>query len=138
MCGAPDYTRAVQRRLPVEERLRDIASHVSDLLLSEDAVRMFRACVADAQQRSKISTMYWRAGPSQILMHLEAYLAEQHRRGRLNIDNADFAAQHFVAMLKGKSYLERVLALEDTESEHLAPDYLNACIEAFLRAYGVE
>ncbi|WP_101759816.1 TetR/AcrR family transcriptional regulator [Oceanicoccus sp. KOV_DT_Chl] len=120
---------------PVEQVLLELATHFTDLLLSEQAIRLHRICVASTDQRSTIAELFWSAGPVKLKARLSHYLKQQVERGTLSIPNIDFAAQQLIFMLKGEYHHRRIFGLSDGKPEAELPAYLQSCVTLFLSAY---
>ncbi|MCP4467967.1 MAG: TetR/AcrR family transcriptional regulator [Halieaceae bacterium] len=123
---------------PAEEVLLELAVHLTDLLLTDDAIRMHRICVANAGHRSRISEMFWAAGPNQLNARLTRYLARQTKSGALNIDNQQYAAQQFLCMAKGEAQCKQILGLDNSKNLDELDEYLRSCVAMFIAAYGPE
>ncbi len=124
--------------LPVDVYLREFAQHFSDLLTSREAIAVHRICVAGAANHSKISQLFWEAGPARVEAHLKGYLRRQVAAGRLHIDNPHFASHHLLHMIKGEAYFRAVLGLTNEQALAELTAYLDSCVDLFMRAYGAE
>ncbi|KKK76089.1 hypothetical protein LCGC14_2867200 [marine sediment metagenome] len=135
-CIAADITNDLfDLERPIREVLRELADHFIELMMSDEAIRMFRLCVADTGQRARLAALYWEAGPHQVIEKIEHYMSEQKRRGKLHIDDPHFATQHFIALTRGEGYMKKLLGLPDQRNPKELPDYIDSCIELFARAY---
>lgn len=121
---------------PLSDVLRDLASHLMELLLSEDAIKLHRLCISGADQFPEICCLFYDAGPKSLLTYLADYLQRQASAGNLEIDNCDFAAQQFLFMVKGEAHMEALLSLQDQINAEEMEKYLDSCVEYFLKAYG--
>lgn len=125
----------VDENRSVAQYLREFAQHFSDLITSREGVTMHRVCIAEAG-RSRVGELFWDAGPEHLHAILDAYLRKQVAAGQLNIDNIDFAAQHFLYMIKGKAHMRGMLGLPNEQALAELPAYLDSCVDVFMRAYG--
>ena len=131
-----DYEVAIQEAdfdRPVRDFLRDFIAHFNALVISEPGLGMHRLCIAD----SKAARLFWEAGPVPIHKLLVDYLDSQVARGRLAIDNTDFAADQLLQMAKSSVHTLGVLGLPAEDELHSLNAYLESCLEMFMRAYGV-
>jgi TetR/AcrR family transcriptional regulator, mexJK operon transcriptional repressor len=131
-----DYEVAIQEadfERPVREFLRDFILHFNALVTSEAGIGMHRLCIAD----SKAAGLFWEAGPAPIHDLLVNYLDKQVERGRLAIDNTDFAAVQLLQLSKSSVHMRGVLGLPVEEERLALPAYLDSCLAMFIRAYGV-
>ena len=120
---------------PVEIVLLELATHFTDLLFSDQAVRLHRLCVASSDQRSSIGQLFWEAGPIKLRAKLTKYLTQQVERNALNIPDIEFAAQQFIFMLKGEYYHRRILGIDESDSQEKLPSYLKSCVSLFINAH---
>lgn len=120
---------------PIHEVLRELATHLSELLMSREAICMYRVCIADVAQRSRIAELFWQAGPAKLTQRFCDYLTEQNRLGALNISNPHFAAQQFLYMIKGEAYLQNILGQPNDKNLQQLPAYLDSCVNLFEKAY---
>ena len=122
---------------PVADYLRAFGHHVSELLVSDAAIAVHRACIAGAANHSRISQLFWEAGPQQVEAHLSGYLQRQVAAGRLAIDDTPFATQHFLNLLKGEAHFRAILGLPNEQALAELDRYVDSCVRVFMRAYGV-
>jgi AcrR family transcriptional regulator len=121
--------------LPISSVLKEVAVHYSELLLSDNAVRLHRICVASAEQRSAITELFWSAGPQKLFSLLRNYLDQQVIKKNLTIDNTDFAAQQFLFMVKGEAHLRKILGLQTAATKANLSAYFDSCVSLFLSGY---
>lgn len=120
---------------PVADYLREFGHHFSDLLVSPAAIAVHRACIAGAANHSKISQLFWEAGPAQVEAHLKDYLQRQVNAGRLDMDDVHFGAHHFLHMVKGEAHFRAVLGLPNELALQERECYVDSCVAMFMRAY---
>ena len=125
------------KQRPVHDVLRELAEHFTDLLMSKEAISVFRLSIADTAKNeySKVAQLFWEAGPKSLTQHFCRYLEEQNQMGTLHIDNPHFAAQQFLYMIKAEAYLMRALGQEDNQNLADLPQYINSCVAMFEKAY---
>ncbi len=145
MYGAIITQRCIANRLAVEfldqERpvavmLREIGRRFLDLLLSPEALSIYRLSVGNAAQHPHIAQLFYQAGPQRTIAVVEEYLAAQHARGRLRVPHPQRAACQFLFMLKADAVFRAVLNSEEQATEQDIENYLDDCVAMFLRAYG--
>ena len=135
-CTMHDLTdRFFDTNRPVHDVLRELAEHFTSLLMSKDAISVFRVCIADASNRAHVAELFWKAGPQQLNRLFANYLTEQNRLGKLHIDNPHFAAQQFLYMIKAEAYLLRALGQPDDHNLEQLPAYLDSCVAMFEKDY---
>ena len=109
-------------------------AHVA-LLLSPEGAAMYRIVIAEAPRFPELGRAFYENGPAVRLAALARYLQEADAQGMLKIDNAQLAANEFVAMIGGILHLRAMLghAGEVTAAEQEA--VVEHAVDTFLRAY---
>lgn len=120
---------------PVRDVLQDLAEHFIDLLMSDEAIGIFRVCIADAAKRANIAELFWKAGPQRLTRRFREYLEEQNQQGKIHIEDPHFAAQQFLYMTKAEAYLQKVLGQPGDHNLQELPAYLDSCVKVFQKAY---
>ena len=128
--------QATDNERPVREYLKDFIQHFSDLVTSEAGLAIHRVCIAEADKRSNLAELFWKAGPLPIMQRLTAYLEAQVSRGTLIIPNIHFAADQLLFMVKSDVHMRGVLGLPTEDAASDLPAYLDSCLEVFMKAYG--
>lgn len=105
-----DVPEAVREKGP-REVLRWYGSHFADLALSDDALNLFRLLVAEAPRSPELGRAFYEAGPVVVYGALSAYLADCDRRGLLKVLDPVLVAENFIAMIRGRYYLQVLLGL---------------------------
>lgn len=121
---------------PVADMLREIGRRFLDLLLSPEAINVYRLSVGNAAQHPHIARLFYRAGPLPTIEVVADYLRRQHTRGRLRVADPRRAACQFLFMLKGEAVLRATLNIEEQAPPEELGAYLDDCVAMFLRAYG--
>lgn len=122
----------------VKDALVAIGEGFLNLLISPEALALHRILMSEGQRISKISTLFYEAGPVLLSQRLSDYLASEAREGRLCIADPAKAAEHFLAMAKGMIWLKALLGVGHSPKRSEIKAHIASCAEAFLRAYGSE
>ncbi|MCL6415305.1 TetR/AcrR family transcriptional regulator [Aestuariirhabdus sp. Z084] len=115
--------------------LTTLAFRFSELLQTQEAVHVFRTCVAQAETHPQLSRLFFAEGPGNMFDQVEFLLLQFHQQGLLNIEQPRFAAVQFLMMIHGESRLRLELNVEprpEEETQH----YVQNCVDTFMRAYG--
>ncbi|MEE8059447.1 MAG: TetR/AcrR family transcriptional regulator [Pseudomonadales bacterium] len=135
-CAIHEFTdRVFDTSRPVHEVLQELAEHFSALLMSDEAICIFRVCIGGAAQRTQIAELFWKAGPQRLAQRFREYLTEQNRLGKIHLDNPHFAAQQFLYMIKAEAYLQKALGQANGHNQQELPSYLASCVAMFEKAY---
>lgn len=117
--------------------LQQFAQLFSLLILSQEALAVFRTCIAQSLTHPQLAEIYFEAGPEQVISLFTQYLARLTEQGKADIEQPRFAAVQFLKMVQGEQRMRKELNLP----EHLADEehqrYVKSCVDMFIRAYQV-
>lgn len=102
------------------------------LVLSEQAINIFRTCVGSNDEQ--LSALFFEAGPMHVIGILEQWLERQKQLGLLHHPDSQNAALQLLLMWQGKDRIRRELGLPLMESPAQQEVWLNSCIDLFLSA----
>jgi AcrR family transcriptional regulator len=120
---------------PIEDVLYELCLHFTDLLLSEEGIRVHRLCCAEAEQYPEVSRLFYEAGPQHLIDILAQYLGRQNDCGVVNIESPYFAASQLLFMVKGEAQMRALLNCNHAGVSQNLPAYLKSCVDLFMRAY---
>ena len=107
-------------------------------VLNERLRKLVRYGIVERTQFPELAETFYRVGPGATRLRLAEYLARETARGRLNTPEPDVAAEHFLGMLTGHSYMRRLLGLETAPTALAKARRIEAAVSKFLQAYAVE
>lgn len=119
---------------PPEKMLTEIARRFVSMVTSSEAVRVNCVCIGSAESHPELGRLIFEHGPLQTVAMIADYLAAQHRRKRLWIDNPEHAAWQLVCMLRAEAQMRAQFRLEPPSAQATS-DYVQSCVAMFLRAY---
>jgi TetR/AcrR family transcriptional regulator, mexJK operon transcriptional repressor len=119
----------------LRDALRQIGREFLDLLLSPNAVAIYRIVIAEAPRFPELGRIFYASGPNIMLERLGGFIEAAAARRLLTIAEPRRAAEHFVCMLKGDIHLRYLLGLADAPGEHALAAHIDHAVEALLRAY---
>lgn len=118
--------------------LRAIGRRIVRMMLSPTGVTIYRVVVSEAEKFPALARVFYEAGPARAIGHLSRWLAQQARRGRLNVADPEFAAEQFFALCQTRLGLKcRLHMLKDPAPEMIGA-IVNAAADMFLSTYAVE
>lgn len=120
-----------------EEELIAYAQMFSSIVLSQEALTVFRACIANLDSHPQLSDMYFQAGPMHTIEILSDYLQKMEKTGCYQFDNTRDCAVRLCMMLLGEMRLKLELGLATHALEPSRHGYMLGCIQMFLKAYRV-
>lgn len=119
----------------LRDQLHAIARAFFKLVSSEDAIRTQRTMLALGSGDEKLRRIFWEAGPQRTHDAFAAFLRARVAEGKLQLDDADRAAQQFFALVKGELHMHMMCGLRATPTPDEVSTHLQAAVDMFLRAY---
>ncbi len=119
----------------LEVDLRAVCENFARLLLSDDAMAMYRVLVAAAPKGPLLANIFWSSGPEEMESRLEDFLQIWVDRGELKINNVNKAAHRLVVLIKGRAHFMHSIGLIEHISEEELQENIDDAVEAFLRLY---
>lgn len=99
--------------LSVEAALTEVGRAAMHGVLSDEAVTMLRLALGERGRFPELADLVWQAGPAITYRNVRTLLEEHQRRGELDIDDPQLAAEQFVAGLVG--HLQPKIAMGQAE-----------------------
>jgi AcrR family transcriptional regulator len=118
------------------DMLRQIGMRMARMLLADPALTMYRMVIAEAEKFPELAEAFYNAGPAPAIAHVAAFLRRASDQGLLCVDDADFAAEQFAALLQTQLCMKRRLRLIDMPSEAQIERVVFCAVQMFLGAYG--
>lgn len=119
----------------IESVLLNIGRSFHQLINSRESLDLHRVMVAMANQDAKLSRMFYEAGPQQILKEMTGLLAQANQAGKLRIENAQNAAEHFFCLIKGGHNFRLLIGCGTAPEGEDAEQHVREVVELFTRAY---
>ena len=116
-----------------EETLRAIAHQFLDHGAAEQRVAMYRVLMAEAPRFPELGDIFYSAGPAVVRKYLADYLAEQHARGLMRVENPTLASEQFFGMLNG-CQLKAQLGIERLPTKQAIDAYIDHAVMLMMRA----
>jgi len=131
----PEEYFDIRARLPLRERLRLIAGGFIDLIMSPEAMGLYRMMTAQAGG-TPLARLFWEAGPERSMRDFSTLLEAARAAGELEFKDARRTASHFFCLIKGESHLKMMVgaATEPTKAEKRR--HIEDVLDLFLKAYG--
>jgi TetR/AcrR family transcriptional repressor of mexJK operon len=122
---------------PPSEALSQIGVRMFRMLLSETALTMYRMVVAEAEKFPELASSFYAEGPARSVAHLAAYLRGAATDGMLRLDDPEFAAEQFFALIQTHLCMKRRLRLIEMPSQAELEHVIGQAVRMFLSTYGV-
>lgn len=85
-----------------KESIVTFAKHFGDMIVSPEAITVFRACVAQSDTQPEISRLFFQAGPRHVLGLVNDYLERVNHHNEYYFENPHDAAVRLCLMLFGE------------------------------------
>jgi TetR/AcrR family transcriptional repressor of mexJK operon len=121
--------------LELTQALSEIGRNFLSLILSPQAVAIFRVVIAEAARFPDLGRIFFESGPNQMRATLSAFLAKAAERERLDIEDPWRAAEHLIGMLQTPVHLHVLFGVKDGFTKEELDKVVKDAVEAFLRAY---
>jgi len=136
-CTSYQMTEELFEGEDINTVLQQFAQQFSRLILSNEALSVFRTCISQCQTHPKLAQLFYEAGPERVISLFTEYLRQQDQQGTLSIPQPRFAAIQFLKMVQGEQRMRMEMNLGDLLSEEEHQAYLASSVEMFIRAYRV-
>lgn len=134
---ADEALTAIDRTLPPGIVLREAGMRFTAYILSDEAQRVFRICVAEADRFPELGKEFYGSGPRRMHDEVRGYLAEAVSRGELSIDDPAMAADQFAELCKADLWVKRVFGIQDRFTPVEIGRVVDAAVDTFLARYAV-
>ena len=115
--------------------LRTLGRRMVELMISPVGRTIYRVVISEVGRFPELAHAFFEAGPARAIQQLSDWLAEETRRGRLVVDDPDFAAEQFFALCQTRLVLRQKLALLDAPGPGEVEFVVDAAVAMFLRFY---
>jgi TetR/AcrR family transcriptional regulator, mexJK operon transcriptional repressor len=106
-----------------------------ELLLSPDAIALYRIILAEVTRFPGLGEVFWRAGPERQRLQIEDFLRSAIAGGTLVIADTRLAAEQFVSLVRGDIQLRHVLRIEGNADRRGISAAVEGAVDTFLRAF---
>lgn len=122
-------------RTDTEQTLKEVARSYLQFLTSDDAIRMFRLIVGEAERFPFLGQAFYDSGPRVGIERLARYLETQSAMGRLAVTDAEQAAHEFTELCRANLFYRRLLGIQQTVNAEEITRYADKAVSLFLRVY---
>lgn len=111
------------------------AQQFGAMVVSEEAITVFKTCVAQADTHPEASDLFYEAGPKHVLGLMRDYLIKVNQHQQYYFDNPHDSAVRLCLMLFGELKMRLELGLTSQDLLPKRNDYLVETAKMFLRAH---
>jgi len=115
----------------IKETLVTMGVSYLSVLLSPDGLALYRAMISEAPHFPELARTFFANGPGRASNHLSEFFREQKKRGVLNVDNPQLAAEQFLGMVRGDIHPTTVLSI-CKPTEAMIKKSVEQAVEIFL------
>jgi TetR/AcrR family transcriptional regulator, mexJK operon transcriptional repressor len=117
---------------PPEQFLLRFGIRYLTIIMTPEAVALYRLVVAESGARKELGELFWRSGPATGRQLLSQYFEVWMGRGVLRIDDAERVASRFLGMLLGTMHVEMVMGLRGAPPPAEIEDSVKRTVKHFL------
>ncbi|MBW8186482.1 TetR/AcrR family transcriptional regulator [Shewanella nanhaiensis] len=118
-----------------EKALASFGAYFSEMIVSPEAIKVFTACVAQAETHPEISELFFNAGPEHLLNLMADYLTLVEQAGVYQFGNTRSCSVRLCLMMFGEMRMKLELGLGVEDLVEGREVYIQECVDMFLRAY---
>jgi TetR/AcrR family transcriptional repressor of mexJK operon len=119
----------------LRERLISVGTVVLGVILGSDICTMAHSLPATLRANRPLADRFYAAGPGRVRAALAGIIAEAARRGELNVDDADRAADDLVSLWEGGMPAKIAFGLAGLSTPEEVAERASRGTDVFLRAY---
>lgn len=131
----PDLYVAEQPRGRIECILERIGNAFCVLINSPESLALHRLLVSMAGQDTKLSQLFYQAGPQRICDGMTQVLQQACERGELHIKQPWEAAEQFFTLLKGANHFRLLIGCEQLMTDQERQQHVANVVTLFLQMY---
>ncbi len=120
-----------------ERCINEFAMKFGEMIVSHEAITVYKACMAQSESHPELSKMFYDAGPMHIFAMLETYFSAVEVKGHYQFGNCRDSAIRLCSMLFGELKVRLELGLDVEGLEAVRPQFIAESARLFLKAHKV-
>lgn len=125
-------------QLAPTDALKEMCFHFVKGLLSDTLVSLYRLVIQVVPKLPEVGVLIYEKGPLKGMQPLTDYLMQLDEKGILSIDDAFYATQMLIEMVKGRLHFKVLLLTDEQISDEDIHQHVNKAVNLFLKAYQPE
>ena len=121
----------------LEDELAAIGRSACRGVWSESAAAVLRLTLGEHNRFPELARTVWEAGPARTYASFHAFVAERERRGELQVDDPQVAAEQFLGGLVGHQQLKIAFGMTAPPTERELEARVAEAVRWFVLRYGV-
>ncbi|OAN49158.1 transcriptional regulator [Paramagnetospirillum marisnigri] len=134
-CERSEAFQSIDSQGDVRAVLTGVARRLMTLLLSPEALAMYRLVVAESLRQPDLARAFYDSGPAAGKAQIAAIMADLADRGELVLDDPWVAADQFIGLLRTDLFMRTLLGLPLRDGQTLDGVTVGA-VDVILRAFG--
>ena len=126
--GIPENTE-------LADTLKQFGIGIMMFICSDPAVDFYNALSGELRRHEGLARRFYSMGPGRTRANLASILAGASKKGQLQIDDAEEAAEHLFGLWQGFSNFQLSLGVESKKLRKSIPERVDRAVTVFLRAY---
>lgn len=122
--------------VPPNLALEEIGTNFLQLILSEEAVKLYRTIEAESPRDPKSAMLFYEVGPARIKKAFIELLETWVKRKNLKISNCEIACEQFFSLMKGELHMKVLLNVQKVPATAALNKHVKAGVLLFLSSYG--
>ncbi len=104
-------------------------------VVSRQAIAILRLCLGEYSRFPELSAVVWEHGPAVTYANFRDFLEQRRADGELLVDDAQLAAEQFIAGIVGHLQLKVAMGIAEPPDEAEIARRVASAVEAFLAAH---
>ncbi|MDB5509898.1 MAG: hypothetical protein JWL93_2367 [Hyphomicrobiales bacterium] len=127
--------RAAQQQPDLRHSLVTIGETLLSAALRPRSLALYRLIVTESARLPELGRALYMRGPRRAVLELAAYFAAEVSRGRLQMPDAEAAAEQFLGMLNGHNQLRALMGVATRPTAAERREIAEGVADTFLRAF---
>ncbi len=123
---------------PLEEGLCRVGERMLRMLVSEPGLLIYRMVVAEAGKFPELAHAFYGAGPARVKERMAEWIRHHAECGRLQVEDAEFAAEQLSALMQTQLCMKRRLRLIESVPDAEIHRVVECAVKLFLSGYGAK
>jgi TetR/AcrR family transcriptional repressor of mexJK operon len=131
----PELVFDLPANASLESALFNVGRGFVNLINSHESIELHRVMVARANTDPMLGQLFFNSGPQRLINGMHGLLGKAVAQGKLQINDPQRAAEHFLALLKGVDHFQLLLGCCAVPSTEENTRHINEVVQFFIRAY---
>ncbi|ABI62355.1 TetR/AcrR family transcriptional regulator [Granulibacter bethesdensis] len=118
-----------------EEVLLSVADRMLTMMTDPACIVIYRVVMAEAAKFPHVAQTFYQAGPAEAIRRLTLWLTGAAADGRLTVEDPQFAAEQFLALVQTRTGLRRRLCLDHDVDPAFRDYVVRETVRMFLDRY---